>query len=58
MKKNEDFLKKVFGKLFANKGYIGKQLFETLFIDDIYLVIKNMKYYITNPTFFICTYSN
>jgi len=30
--KNEGFLKKVFGKLFGDKGYIGKQLFETLFL--------------------------
>ena len=44
--KNEGFLKKVFGKLFADKGYIGKQLFEALFIDDIHLVTSirnNMK---------------
>ncbi len=44
--KNEGFLKKVFGKLFADKGYIGKQLFETLFVDDIHLVTSirnNMK---------------
>ena len=44
--KKEGFLKKVFGKLFADKGYIGKQLFEALFIDDIHLVTSirnNMK---------------
>ena len=39
-------LKKVFGKLFGDKGYIGKNLFEQLFIDGIHLVTKirkNMK---------------
>lgn len=44
--KNENFTKKVFGKLFADKGYIGQSLFEMLFIDGIQLVTrlkKNMK---------------
>lgn len=44
--KNENFTKKVFGKLFADKGYIGQSLFEMLFIDGIQLVArlkKNMK---------------
>lgn len=44
--KNERFLRKIFGKLFADKGYIGKQLFEALFVDDIHLVTNirnNMK---------------
>lgn len=44
--KNEGFLKKIFGKLFADKGYISKQLFDALFIDDIHLVTSirnNMK---------------
>ena len=44
--KNEGFLRNVFGKLFADKGYIGKQLFEALFVDDIHLVTSirnNMK---------------
>jgi len=35
--KNSDFLKKIFGKLFADKGYIGQKLFEQLFIDRIQL---------------------
>lgn len=44
--KNENFTQKVFGKLFADKGYIGQTLFETLFINGIQLITrlkKNMK---------------
>jgi hypothetical protein len=44
--KNNDFLKKIFGKLFADKGYIGQKLFEQLFIDGIQLITglkRNMK---------------
>jgi len=41
-----DFLDKVYGKLFADKGYVGKELFEMLFINGIQLMTslrKNMK---------------
>jgi len=44
--KNSDFLKKIYGKLFADKGYIGQKLFEQLFIDGIQLITglkRNMK---------------
>lgn len=44
--KNSDFLNKIFGKLFADKGYIGQKLFEQLFIDGIQLITglkRNMK---------------
>lgn len=44
--KNESFLKAVFGKLFADKGYISEQLFKILFVRDIHLVTSirnNMK---------------
>jgi len=44
--KDSNFLNKIFGKLFADKGYIGKQLFEQLFIDGIHLITglkRNMK---------------
>jgi hypothetical protein len=44
--RDESFLQKVFGKLFADKGYIGQKLFEQLFIDGIHLVTgirRNMK---------------
>lgn len=44
--KNDNFHKRIFGKLFGDKGYIGKDLFEQLFIDGIHLVTKikkNMK---------------
>ena len=44
--KNSDFLKTIFGKLFADKGYIGQKLFEQLFIDGIQLITglkRNMK---------------
>jgi hypothetical protein len=35
----ERFSKKVFGKLFGDKVYISKQLFEILFSHDLQLVI-------------------
>jgi hypothetical protein len=44
--KDTRFLEKVYGKLFADKGYIGQQLFEKLFIDGIQLITgikRNMK---------------
>jgi hypothetical protein len=44
--KNKNFHKRIFGKLFGDKGYIGKDLFEQLFIDGVHLVTKikkNMK---------------
>jgi hypothetical protein len=44
---NDDrFHEKLFGKLFADKGYISQNLFEKLFIDNIHLITrikKNMK---------------
>lgn len=36
--KKEGFLKKIFGKLFGDKGYISKQLFGILFADGVHLV--------------------
>lgn len=41
--KNERFLDKIFGKLFADKGYIGKELAQLLFVDGVQLItqIKN-----------------
>ncbi len=41
--KQERFLDKIFGKLFADKGYIGKKLAQLLFVDGIQLItsIKN-----------------
>jgi len=44
--KNERFLKAVFGKLFADKGYISQKLAQILFINDIHLITNirnNMK---------------
>ena len=44
--KNESFLKAVFGKLFADKGYISEKLVNILFVNDIHLVTSirnNMK---------------
>lgn len=44
--KDKCFTEKLFGKLFADRGYISHTLFEKLFIDDIHLVTKikkNMK---------------
>jgi hypothetical protein len=44
--KNRRFYKKLFGKLFADRGYISQDLFNMLFADGIHLVTrikKNMK---------------
>ena len=44
--KDSNFLNKIFGKIFADKGYIGKQLFEQLFVEGIHLITglkRNMK---------------
>jgi len=43
---DSNFLKKIAGKLFADKGYISQKLFENLFIDGIHLITgirNNMK---------------
>lgn len=55
--KNENFTEKLFGKLFADRGYISQDLFEKLFIDDIHLVTKikkNMKNSLMNIYDKIC----
>lgn len=44
--KNERFLKAVFGKLFADKGYISEKLTNILFVNDVHLITSirnNMK---------------
>ena len=44
--KQERFLDKIYGKLFADKGYIGKNLMQLLFVDGIQLITSvrnNMK---------------
>jgi hypothetical protein len=44
--KDRTFHRKLFGKLFGDKGYISKDLFEQLFINNIHLITgirKNMK---------------
>jgi hypothetical protein len=44
--KNHYFHKQIFGKIYGDKGYIGKDLFEQLFVNGIHLVTKirkNMK---------------
>jgi len=44
--KEERFLDRIYGKLFADKGYVGQVLFEQLFINGIHLITgirKNMK---------------
>ena len=44
--KNREFTERLFGKLFADRGYISQDLFEMLFVNDIHLVTKlkrNMK---------------
>lgn len=44
--KQERFLDKIYGKLFADKGYIGKELMQMLFVDGVHLITSvrnNMK---------------
>jgi hypothetical protein len=44
--KNQKFVKKIKGKLYGDKGYVGQQLTELLFIDGLHLVTSirnNMK---------------
>jgi hypothetical protein len=44
--KNRRFHEKLFGKIFAGRGYISQDLFERLFVDGIHLITrlkKNMK---------------
>lgn len=44
--KNMDLHKRILGKLFGDKGYISKELFEQLFVDGVHFVAKlrkNMK---------------
>ena len=41
--KNKRFLDKIYGKLYADKGYVGKELMQLLFADGLHLIthIKN-----------------
>ena len=41
--KKKSFLDKIYGKLFADKGFIGKELMHMLFVDGLHLIthIKN-----------------
>lgn len=44
--KSKSFHDKIFGKIYGDKGYLGKDLFDKLFVDGIHLVTKlrkNMK---------------
>lgn len=41
--KNESFNNKIFGKIYGNKGYLGKDLFDQLFVDGIHLITKVRK---------------
>lgn len=40
---NKAFHERIFGKIFADKGYISQSLFEQLFVDGIHLVTKPRK---------------
>ena len=42
--KDGNFLKKIYGKMFADRGYIGQKLFEELFINGIKLITGLMAY--------------
>lgn len=49
--KMENFVKVIFGKPVGDKGYISKELFAELFINDIQLITKiksNMKNFLMN----------
>ena len=39
-----DLHKRIFGKLYGDKGYISKDLFEKLFVDGVHLITKIKKY--------------
>ncbi|CAA0221224.1 Transposase IS982 family [Tenacibaculum maritimum] len=41
--KNKCFHDKIFGKIYGDKGYLGKDLFDKLFVDGIHLVTKLRK---------------
>ena len=41
--KHIDFHKRIFGKLFGDRGYISKDLFEQLFIDGVHLITRLKK---------------
>lgn len=41
--KHASFHKRIFGKLFGDKGYISHTLFEQLFIDGVHLITKHRK---------------
>ncbi len=41
--KDKNFHKRLFGKLFGDKGYISQSLFEEMFIDGIHLITKPRK---------------
>jgi len=44
--KNKNFHDEIFGKIYGDKVYLGKDLFDKLFVDGIHLVTKvrkNMK---------------
>ena len=44
--KNKKVLDEIYGKLFADKGYIGKDLIQILFVDGLHLIThinNNMK---------------
>lgn len=52
--KIKSFIEKLFGKIFADKGYLSKALFEDLFSDGIHLVTrlrKNMKSFNVTPLY-------
>jgi hypothetical protein len=42
--KNKRFHDKIFGKLFADRGYISQNLFDMLFVDNIHLITRLKKY--------------
>lgn len=49
--KDASFIKNIYGKLFADKGYVSKELFENLFFDGIQLITgirNNMKNQLMN----------
>lgn len=41
--KMKGVIKKLYGKLFGDKGYLSKELFQSLFTNGIHLVIKLRK---------------
>lgn len=51
--KDKTFHEKVFGKIYGDKGYLGNDLFDKLFVDGIHLITKVRKNMMTKKMEFM-----